>query len=99
MSMYEYCCKHPGYQKEFHKAMSNHSTLVLKKLLKTYKGFEGLSSLVDVGGGNGATLTMILSKYPTIRGINFDAPHVIADAPLHPSKTKVPNKSLSLCNC
>nr|WMX25283.1 O-methyltransferase OMT5 [Lophophora williamsii] len=85
MSLYEYSGKHPEHQTDFHKAMSDHSTLVLKKLLKTYKGLEGLSSLVDVGGGNGATLSMILSKYPKIKGINFDQPHVVADAPVsHP---------------
>lgn len=85
MSLYEYSGKHPEHQTDFHKAMSDHSTLVLKKLLKTYNGLEGLSSLVDVGGGNGATLSMILSKYPAIKGINFDQPHVVADAPVsHP---------------
>nr|QAX90938.1 caffeic acid O-methyltransferase [Catalpa bungei]QAX90957.1 caffeic acid O-methyltransferase [Catalpa bungei] len=46
-----------------------------------YKGFEGLKSLVDVGGGIGTSLNMIISKYPSIKGINFDLPHVIQDAP------------------
>lgn len=82
MSFYEYSGKHPEHQKGFHRAMSDHSTLILKKLLRTYKGFDGLSSLVDVGGGNGATLTMILSHHPSIKGINFDQPHVVADSPL-----------------
>jgi caffeic acid 3-O-methyltransferase len=27
---------------------------------------------------------MIVSKYPSIRGINFDLPHVIEDAPSYP---------------
>ncbi|KAJ8446277.1 hypothetical protein Cgig2_016048 [Carnegiea gigantea] len=62
MSLYEYSGKDPEHQKDFHKAMSDHSALVQKKLLKTYKGLEGLSSLVDVGGGNGAALSMILSS-------------------------------------
>ncbi|CAI9300805.1 unnamed protein product [Lactuca saligna] len=42
----------------------------------------GVEKLVDVGGGLGATLGIILSKYPNIKGINFDMPHVIKDAPL-----------------
>jgi O-methyltransferase domain len=29
-------------------------------------------------------LNMITSKYPNIKGINFDLPHVIADAPPYP---------------
>ncbi|TYH41042.1 hypothetical protein ES332_D12G289000v1 [Gossypium tomentosum] len=34
--------------------------------------------------GTGATLSMIVSKYPTIKGINFDLPHVIENAPTCP---------------
>lgn len=64
--------------------MSDHSTITMKKLLETYKGFEGLNSVVDVGGGTGAVLSMIVSKYPSIKGINFDLPHVIEDAPSYP---------------
>ncbi|XP_021762861.1 caffeic acid 3-O-methyltransferase-like [Chenopodium quinoa] len=84
MSMYEYIGKNPEYLAGFHKAMSDHSTLIMRKILRTYKGFEGLSSLIDVGGGNGATLNMILSQYPAIKGINFDQPHVVADALSNP---------------
>ncbi|KAL3690908.1 hypothetical protein R1sor_004559 [Riccia sorocarpa] len=47
-------------------------------LLEKYKGLEGLGSLIDVGGGTGETLALILSKYPQLRGINFDQPHVVA---------------------
>ncbi|KAL0317918.1 UNVERIFIED_CONTAM: Caffeic acid 3-O-methyltransferase 1 [Sesamum angustifolium] len=44
----------------------------------------GLKTVVDVGGGTGATLNMIVSKHPSIKGINFDLPHVIEDAPSYP---------------
>jgi len=53
----------------------------MKKILETYKGFEGLETVVDVGGGTGAVLSMIVAKYPSMKGINFDLPHVIEDAP------------------
>ncbi|RZS10573.1 hypothetical protein BHM03_00041822, partial [Ensete ventricosum] len=36
--------------------------------------------LVDVGGGVGATLGMITSRHPHIKGINLDLPHVISGA-------------------
>lgn len=45
-----------------------------------YNGLEGLGSLVDVGGGTGATLSSIISKYPTLEGINFDLSYVVEDA-------------------
>ncbi|GAB4826072.1 Caffeic acid 3-O-methyltransferase [Ancistrocladus abbreviatus] len=56
----------------------------MKQILETYNGFKGLSSIVDVGGGSGATLNMIHSKYPEVRCINFDLPHVIEKAPSYP---------------
>ena len=52
-------------------------------LLESYKGFEHLKTLVDVGGGLGINLGMITSKYPTLKGINYDLPHVIEHAPTY----------------
>ena len=84
MTAFEYHGKDPRFNKVFNKGMSDHSTITMKYILETYKGFEGLSSLVDVGGGTGAVVSTIVSKYPSIKGINFDLPHVIADAPSFP---------------
>jgi caffeic acid 3-O-methyltransferase len=84
MTSFEYHGKDLRFNKVFNKGMSDHSTITMKKILETYKGFEGLTSVVDVGGGTGAVLSMIVSKYPSIRGINFDLPHVIEDAPSYP---------------
>ncbi|XP_047312678.1 acetylserotonin O-methyltransferase-like [Impatiens glandulifera] len=41
--------------------------------------FHGLESLVDVGGGNGAALRILVEAFPWIRGIVFDLQHVIED--------------------
>ncbi|KAG8390464.1 hypothetical protein BUALT_Bualt01G0086000 [Buddleja alternifolia] len=84
MSAFEYPAIDPRFNKVFNQAMSQNSTIVMKKILENYEGFEGLRTLVDVGGGIGATLKMITSKYPSIKGINFDLPHVIRDAPSYP---------------
>ena len=65
--------------------MINHTTLVVKKAIESYKGFEDIKTLVDVGGGLGVTLELITSKYPHIKGINYDLPHVIEHAPPYPS--------------
>ncbi|XP_058787169.1 acetylserotonin O-methyltransferase-like [Vicia villosa] len=43
--------------------------------------FDGVGSLVDVGGGNGTTLSILVKAFPWIQGINFDLPHVIDVAP------------------
>ncbi|KAH1090321.1 hypothetical protein J1N35_017578 [Gossypium stocksii] len=37
--------------------------------------------LVDVGGGTGTALSLLVKTFPWIRGINFDLPHVVAVVP------------------
>ncbi|EEF47071.1 anthranilate N-methyltransferase [Ricinus communis] len=68
----------------FNTAMFHHTNLVITKILETYKGFKQLKQLIDVGGGLGHTLKAIISKYPHLKGINFDLPHVVKYAPAIP---------------
>ncbi|XP_042983156.1 caffeic acid 3-O-methyltransferase-like [Carya illinoinensis] len=81
MSIYKYNEKDPIFGEAFNFAMSRCSILVVKQILKKFMGFEGLSTFVDVGGGIGGTLNLIISKYPSIKGINFDMPEVLRNAP------------------
>lgn len=80
MTAFEYPGTDQRFNGVFNRAMSHHTTLIMRKILDIYKGFEGLKVLVDVGGGIGVTLNIITSKYPHIKGINYDLPHVLADA-------------------
>ncbi|KAF2590288.1 hypothetical protein F2Q70_00038843 [Brassica cretica] len=75
--------KNENIRAEFNEAMLNHTSIVMKKILKTYNGFNSLSGgvLVDVGGGLGANLALILSRLPKLKGVNFDLPHVVSEAP------------------
>ncbi|CAL9129248.1 unnamed protein product [Musa textilis] len=84
MTAFEYYGADARFNKVFNEGMRNHSTIITKKLVDIYRGFEGVKVLVDVGGGIGATLYMITAKHPHIRGINFDLPHVISEAPPFP---------------
>jgi O-methyltransferase domain/Dimerisation domain len=43
--------------------------------------FSGLKTIVDVGGAMGDLLTTVLGRYPGTRGILYDLPHVVRDAP------------------
>ncbi|HKQ63240.1 MAG TPA: methyltransferase [Candidatus Polarisedimenticolaceae bacterium] len=43
--------------------------------------FSGFETIVDVGGATGHLLTTVLAAYPAPRGILFDLPHVVRDAP------------------
>ncbi|XP_047315678.1 caffeic acid 3-O-methyltransferase-like [Impatiens glandulifera] len=77
----------PRFNDVFNSAMINHTKTVMKELLLAYRGFhEDMDSMtmVDVGGGLGATLNIITSMFPKIKGINFDLPHVICNAPPYP---------------
>ncbi|KAL8092872.1 trans-anol O-methyltransferase 1-like [Apium graveolens] len=65
----------------FSESMSKTSATSMHVLLKIYKGFEGVTQVVDVGGAYGATLGCIVSLNPHVKGINFDLPHVVKNAP------------------
>ncbi|XP_073011962.1 caffeic acid 3-O-methyltransferase-like [Typha latifolia] len=84
MTAFEYHGTDPRFNKVFNEGMKNHSVIITKKLLEFYRGFDNVNVLVDVGGGIGATLHMITSKHTHIKGINFDLPHVISEAPPFP---------------
>ena len=43
--------------------------------------FSAFQTIADVGGSTGNLLATILSKHPGPRGILFDLPHVVRDAP------------------
>ncbi|HSF18731.1 MAG TPA: methyltransferase [Vicinamibacteria bacterium] len=38
--------------------------------------YSGIEALADIGGGNGSVLSATLERYPDLRGIWFDLPHV-----------------------
>ena len=77
ITIYQLTKSNPSLNGAFNKAMAGYAAIFTEKIIEKYKGFEGLTSLVDVGGGNGKTLGMIVAKYPTIKGLNFDLPHVV----------------------
>ncbi|KAL9426387.1 hypothetical protein AB3S75_033214 [Citrus x aurantiifolia] len=81
---FEHLAKDARMHNLFNQTMHNHTTIVMKKIIEIYKGFEGLNQLLDVAGGLGATLRLTVDKYPQIKGINFDLPHVVKDAPSCP---------------
>ncbi|XP_038695131.1 caffeic acid 3-O-methyltransferase 1-like [Tripterygium wilfordii] len=84
MNVFDYAGKDSRFNQVLNTAMRSHTTIVVKQILESYKGFEQLNKLVDIGGGLGVTLSLITSKYPSIAGINFDLPHVVQQAPSYP---------------
>ncbi|XP_021846620.1 desmethylxanthohumol 6'-O-methyltransferase [Spinacia oleracea] len=75
----------------FNTGMASATKPTLNAVIKGYKdGFSKLQgTVVDVGGGTGNLISMIVQQHPHIKGINFDLPHVVANAPPHPAVTHV----------
>jgi caffeic acid 3-O-methyltransferase len=94
ISVFEYFKKDPQINNLFNKSMTDTCTIHMKRILEIYKGFEGISTLVDVGGGNGQSLKTIISKYPSIKAINFDLPQVIDNTPPFPGNYFVKSQIL-----
>ncbi|KAA8544821.1 hypothetical protein F0562_019588 [Nyssa sinensis] len=84
VNFFEYAAKDPKMGRMFDQSMACHSKMAFEMVFKVYTGFKQVKELMDVGGGNGTLLGRIVSTYPNVRGINFDLPHVIADAPNFP---------------
>jgi hypothetical protein len=83
-SAFQYISHNPRSDKIFNAAMAHHSRLYMQAVLRAYHGFQDVKCLVDVGGGTGSSLALITAKYPHIRGINYDLPHVAAASPAYP---------------
>jgi hypothetical protein len=77
--LYAYLEQHPVAAAVFHDAMSSFSRQETAAILAAYD-FAALTSVVDVGGGQGGLLAALLTAHPHLRGVLFDRPEVIAGA-------------------
>jgi len=88
----ESCFGHLEKDKElgeiFNRAMTMFSRMLGPAVLEAYD-FSSLNgkTLVDIGGGHGYLLSLILKKYPDIRGVIFDLEHVHVGAQERISET------------
>jgi hypothetical protein len=72
---YDYLGEHPAVGAPFNRYMSATSRQHNAAVLAAYD-FAAFRTLVDVGGGHGATLAAILQRHPALRGILVDRPDV-----------------------
>jgi hypothetical protein len=80
-TIYEWLARDPDLGSVFHGFMTSQSNMHNAALVDAYD-FSGIRKIVDVGGGQGATLAAILRRYPTMKGVLFDLPEVVAGARL-----------------
>ncbi|CAK9142729.1 unnamed protein product [Ilex paraguariensis] len=79
-TLWDYTCHEPKLNHLINDAMSSDARLVTSVVARDCKGmFEGFNSLVDVGGGIGTVAKAIADKFPHLKCIVFDLPHVVAD--------------------
>jgi hypothetical protein len=85
MPIFEFLKQHPEEAQIFDQTMTGLSTIDGPAVADAY-AFDGIRSIVDVGGGHGFLLATILARNPQMRGTLYDAPHVVDGAKNGPLK-------------
>jgi hypothetical protein len=80
MPLFEYLKQHPAEASDFSEAMVGFHGEEPPAVAQAYD-FSGFKNVVDVGGATGNLLAAILSSHPGPRGVLFDMPHVVTEAP------------------
>lgn len=79
-SYYDYLAAHPDYSRRVDRSVRAVNLLTGRSVIQA-RDWSDVGTLVDVGGGDGAFLALMLARYPAMRGTLFDRPHVVAQAP------------------
>ena len=79
MSQWEHRKQHPELSELFNAGFERGTARAAGAILAAYD-FSSFRTIADVGGGHGALLAAILKAYPSVTGILFDQPHVVAGA-------------------
>jgi ubiquinone/menaquinone biosynthesis C-methylase UbiE len=77
--IFDYLAEHPEAARVFDAAMTAVHGSETAQMLAAYD-FSGVKTLADIGGGNGSLITMVLQRYPQLKGILYDIDHVVARA-------------------
>jgi hypothetical protein len=77
VSNWEYRAQRPAENTIFDEYIAANTRRGARALLDAYD-FGRFETIVDVGGGNGTLLAALRARYPSLRGVIFDQPHVVA---------------------
>jgi len=77
--IFDWLSEHPEEARTFDEAMVGVHGAETGAMLDAYD-FSSFGTLIDIGGGNASVLTAVLQRYPELRGILFDLPHVVERA-------------------
>ncbi|KAL7587074.1 hypothetical protein Lser_V15G40113 [Lactuca serriola] len=80
--LWKFAAANPSHSKLINDAMACDARNAVRAVIDGCpEVFKGLKTVVDVGGGDGTALGLIVEGCPWIKGINFDLPHVVSVAP------------------
>jgi hypothetical protein len=77
--IFDYLSERPAAARLFDEAMVSIHGPETAAMLEAYD-FSQFGVLADLGGGNGSVLRGVLARHPSVRGILFDLPGVVASA-------------------
>jgi hypothetical protein len=80
MPFFEYLANHPADASMFSETMVGFHGSEPAAVAAAYD-FSQFEAIIDVGGATGNLLATILGRHPEPRGVLFDLPHVVRDAP------------------
>ena len=81
-SYFAYLAQHPEADRVFNEAMTGWTAQIVSAVVDAYD-FSPFKTIVDVGASYGTLLAAILKSNPSVQGILFDQPHVVAAAGEH----------------
>ncbi|KAI3741688.1 hypothetical protein L1987_59362 [Smallanthus sonchifolius] len=77
--LWEFANKNPTFNSNFNDAMASDSRMMSLVVKDCQEIFEGVETLVDVGGGTGVNAKILLEAFPHMTCTVFDLPHVVDD--------------------
>ena len=80
MPIFDYFAQHPDEASLFSEAMVGFHGSEPPTVAEAYD-FSSVQTVVDVGGATGNMLAALLSRHAGLRGVLYDMPHVVRDAP------------------
>jgi len=74
--LWSYLAAHPETGAVFNRFMTAQSKRQNAAIIQSYD-FSGAQTVIDVGGGHGATLAAVLAQHPDMHGVLSDLPEVV----------------------
>ncbi|KAJ7947039.1 O-methyltransferase [Quillaja saponaria] len=79
MGLWDFISQNPEARKQFDETMERDSKVISLALCDCKSVFEGLDSIVEVGGGTGTVAKVVSEAFPHLKYTMLDLPYVVAN--------------------